>query len=49
MLAPLVPPGPSVESLFDPTMIALAFGSGSIVILGNSSLILVLEWIPIVF
>jgi hypothetical protein len=49
MLAPLVPPGPSVESLFDPTTTSLAFGSGSIIILGNSSLILVLEWVPVVF
>jgi hypothetical protein len=32
MLAPLVPPGPSVESLFAPTMTALAFKSGRIVI-----------------
>jgi hypothetical protein len=49
MLTPLVLPGPSVESLFDPTTTALAFGSGNIVILGNSSLIPVLEWVPVVF
>jgi hypothetical protein len=49
MGAPLVPPRPSVESLFDSIMTALAFGSGSIVILGNSSLIPVLEWVHVVF
>jgi hypothetical protein len=49
MPAPLVPPGPFVESLFDSTTTALAFGSRSIVVLGNSSLNPVLEWVPIVF
>ena len=48
MLAPLVPLGPFIESLFDPTTTTLAFGSGSTVILGNNSLNLVLK-VPIVF